>query len=169
MDTNKGTPIKDLGITPSIGIGAEGTAESTTKSGIAEGEIVVKDKENQKQDIRELNREAKDNLNQLGEIFDKTKIEERQELAGLFGELAFNRIHELNGTEEQKAAYHALVASIMAKLTGGDMLSSAGSAAINNLNFAPLKRRKTSIKSREIQPFSFALCTILSDFPPDCR
>ncbi len=38
-----------------------------------------------------------------------------------------------------------------------------------NLNFAPLKRRKTSIKSREIQPFSFALCTILSDFPPDCR
>ena len=163
MDTNKGTPIKDLGITPSIGIGAEGTAESTTKSGIAE------DKENQKQDIRELNREAKDNLNQLGEIFDKTKIEERQELAGLFGELAFNRIHELNGTVEQKAAYHALVASIMAKLTGGDMLSSAGSAAINNLNFAPLKRRKTSIKSREIQPFSFALCTILSDFPPDCR
>lgn len=73
MDTNKGTLIKDLGITPSIGIGAEGTAESTTKSGIAEGEIVVKDKENQKQDIRELNREAKDNLNQLGEIFDKTK------------------------------------------------------------------------------------------------
>lgn len=105
----------------------------------------------------------------MGEIFDKTKIEERQELAGLFGELAFNRIHELNGTVEQKAAYHALVASIMVKLTGGDMLSSAGSAAINNLNFAPLKRRKTSIKSREIQPFSFALCTILSDFPPDCR
>ena len=91
-----------------------------------------------------------------------------QTLANI-GELAFNRIHELNGTVEQKAAYHALVASIMAKLTGGDMLSSAGSAAINNLNFAPLKRRKTSIKSREIQPFSFALCTILSDFPPDCR
>ena len=38
-----------------------------------------------------------------------------------------------------------------------------------NLNFAPLKRRKTPIKSREIQPFSFALCTILSDFQPDCR
>ena len=133
VDTNKGTPIKDSGITPSIGIGAEGTAESITKSGIAEGEIVVRDKEHQKQDIRELNRETKNKLNQLGEIFDKTKIEERQELAGLFGELAFNRIHELNGTVEQKAAYHALVASIMAKLTGGDMLSSAGSAAINKM------------------------------------
>ena len=154
---------------PIAGVGAKDNAESVTKATVSEGEIEIRDKKNQKQDLKDLNRDTQNSLNKLGEIFDKTKIEERQELAGLYGELAFNRIHELNGTVEQKAAYHALVASIMAKLTGGDMLSSAGSAAINNLNFAPLKRRKTSIKSREIQPFSFALCTILSNFPPDCR
>ena len=133
VDTSDSAPIKDAGVTPAIGIGAEGKAESTTKSGVAKGNITIKDQANQKQDILKLNRETKNNLNKLGEIFDKTKIEERQELAELFGKLAFNRIHELKATKEQKAAYHALVASIMAKLTGGDALSSAGSAAINKM------------------------------------
>ena len=112
---------------------AEDEAESTTKATISEGEIEIRDKENQKQDIAGLNRDTQNALNKLGEIFDKDSIEERQELAGLFGELAYNQIHFMEGTDEQKAAYHALVGGIMAELTNGDFLARASAAAVNKL------------------------------------
>lgn len=112
---------------------AEDEAESTTKATVSEGEIEIRDKENQKQDIAGLNRDTQNALNKLGEIFDKDSIEERQELAGLFGELAYNQIHFMEGTDEQKAAYHALVGGIMAELTNGDFLAGASAAAVNKL------------------------------------
>lgn len=112
---------------------AEDEAESTTKATVSEGEIEIRDKENQKQDLAGLNRDTQNALNKLGEIFDKDSIEERQELAGLFGELAYNQIHFMEGTDEQKAAYHALVGSIMAELTNGDFLAGASAAAVNKL------------------------------------
>lgn len=112
---------------------AEDEAESTTKATVSEGEIEIRDKENQKQDLAGLNRDTQNALNKLGEIFDKDSIEERQELAGLFGELAYNQIHFMEGTDEQKAAYHALVGGIMAELTNGDFLAGASAAAVNKL------------------------------------
>ena len=54
-------------------------------------------------------------------------------MAGLFGELAYNQIHFMEGTDEQKAAYHALVGGIMAELTNGDFLAGASAAAVNKL------------------------------------
>ena len=101
---------------------AEGKEESTTKSTIAAGEIEIRDKENQKQDLAGLNRDTQNSLNKLGEIFDKDSIKEKQELAGLFGELAYNQIHNIDGTPEQKAALHALVGGIMGELTGSGFL-----------------------------------------------
>ena len=112
---------------------AEDEAESTTKATVSEGEIEIRDKENQKQDLAGLNRDTQNALNKLGEIFDKDSIEERQELAGLFGELAYNQIHFMEGTDEQKAAYHALVGGIMAELTNGDFIAGASAAAVNKL------------------------------------
>ena len=112
---------------------ASGEAESTTKATISKGTIEIRDKENQKQDINKLNRDNQNSLNKLGEIFDKTKIEERQELANLFGELAYNEIHYMDGSNEQKALYHAVVGGIMSKLTGGDFLAGATAAGINKL------------------------------------
>ena len=133
VDTSKGAEKKDAGVTPNIGVGAKDDAESTTKATVSEGEIEIRDKENQKQDLAGLNRDTKNSLNKLGEIFDKTKVEERQELAGLFGEMAFNQIHDMKGSDKQKALYHALVGGIMSKLTSGDFLAGASAAAINKL------------------------------------
>lgn len=112
---------------------AEDEAESTTKETVSEGEIEIRDKENQKQDLADLNRDTQNALNKPGEIFDNDSIKERQELAGLFGELAYNQIHYMEGTNEQKAAYHALVGGNMAELTNGDFLAGASAAAVNKM------------------------------------
>ena len=133
VDTSKNAKKKDAGVTPNIGVGAKGNAESVTKATVSEGEIEIRDKENQKQDLVGLNRDTKNSLNKLGEIFDKTKVEERQELAGLFGELAYNQIHDMKASNEQKVLYHALVGSILEKISNGDYISGASSAAINKI------------------------------------
>ena len=140
VDTSAGAEHKDAGVTPNIGVGAKDDAESITKATVSEGEIEIRDKENQKQDLKNLNRDTKNSLNKLGEIFDKTKVEERQELAGLFGEVAFNQIHYMKGTKEQKALYHALVGGIMSKLTSGDFLAGASATAINKLVIGEIEK-----------------------------
>mgnify|MGYP004694201153 CR=1 FL=1 len=133
VNKNNDADYNEKGITPDIGMPASREAESTTKATISKGTIEIRDKENQKQDINKLNRDTANSLNKLGEIFDKTKVEERQKLANLFGELAYNEIHYMDGSNEQKALYHAVVGGIMSKLTGGDFLAGATAAGINKL------------------------------------
>lgn len=139
IDTGKDAEKKDAGVTPNIGMPASDEAESTTKATISDATIEIRDKENQKQDIADLNRDTANSLNKLGEIFDKTKIEERQELAGLFGELAYKAVGDLaikNGWEEgsaEKNALHALIGGIMSELGGSDFLAGASGAMINEM------------------------------------
>ena len=139
VDTSPGAEKKDAGVTPNIGVGAKDDAESTTKATVSEGEIEIRDKENQKQDLAGLNRDTKNSLNKLGEIFDKTKVEERQELAGLFGEIAYKAVGDLaikNGWKEgsaEKNALHALVGGIMSELTDSELLAGASGAMINEM------------------------------------
>ena len=94
----------------------------------------------QKQDLAGLNRDTKNSLNKLGEIFDKDSIEERQELANLFGELAYNQVHYMKGTDEQKAMYHAVIGGIMSQLTNGDFLAGASATAVNKLVMDEIKK-----------------------------
>ena len=139
VNKNNDAEYNEKGITPDIGMPASGEAESTTKATISKGAIEIRDKENQKQDINKLNRDNANSLNKLGEIFDKTKIEERQELANLFGELAYNEIHKLaerNNWQEgcaEKNALHALVGGIMSELTGNGFLSGASASTVNEM------------------------------------
>ena len=120
---------------------AEDEAESTTKATVSEGEIEIRDKENQKQDLADLNRDTQNALNKLGEIFDKDSIEERQELAGLFGELAYNQIHFMEGiSQNEKIAWHALVGGIMSEIAKGNVLVGTSSAALNKLIANEIKK-----------------------------
>ena len=139
VNKNNDADYNEKGITPDIGMPASGEAESTTKATISKGTIEIRDKENQKQDINKLNRDTQNSLNKLGEIFGKTKIEERQELANLFGELAYNEIHKLaerNNWQEgcaEKNALHALVGGIMSELTGNGFLAGASASTVNEM------------------------------------
>ena len=86
-----------------------------------------------------MNRDTHNSLNKLGEIFDKTKVEERQDLAGLFGEIAYKVVGDLaikNDWQEgsaEKNALHALVGGIMSELTDSGFLSGASGAMINEM------------------------------------
>lgn len=139
VNIDNGADYNEKGVTPNIGMPAEDEAESTTKATVSEGEIEIRDKENQKQDLAGLNRDTQNSLNKLGEIFDKDSIEERQELAGLFGELAYKAVGDLaekNGWKDdsaEKNALHAFVGGIMAELGGSDFLAGASGAMVNEM------------------------------------
>ena len=120
------------GLTPSISSGTQGKAKSTTLSAVAEGIIKITDSHKQKQDLADLNRNTSNSLNQLGEIFDKQKIEEREEMAGLFGKIAYNAIHNMKDGSK-KTAMHALTGGIMSQLSNGNFMAGATSASLNKM------------------------------------
>lgn len=137
VNINNGAKDNEKGVTPNIGMPAKGEDESTTKAGVAQGTIEIKDKENQKQNIEDLNRDTKNTLNKLEQLFDKQTVAERKEMAALFGELAYNEIHRISeraGWDDgspEKVALHAFVGGIMSELTGSGFLSGASGAAVN--------------------------------------
>lgn len=132
IDTSKDAEDNEAGVTPNIGMPAEDKAESDTKATIAEGEIEIRDKDKQKQDLKDLNRDTRNSLNKLGEIFDKTKVEEKQEFAGLFQEVAHSYIGDLTGklSSEEKAVLNSLVDGLVAEWTSGNFLAGASGTAL---------------------------------------
>ena len=133
------TDYNEKGVTPAIGMPASGSAESTTKSTISESTIEIRDKENQKQDLAGLNCDAKNSLNKLGEIFDRTVVKDRMALADEFGKLAYKAAGDLaqvkgwkDGSKE-KNTLHAIVGGIMSKLGNDSFMSGASAGLINEM------------------------------------
>ena len=129
----EGTARKDKGLTPDIGTPATGKASGKTKSAIAPGKIEIRS--NPDQDIAKLSRDTKDALNKLGKIFDKEKVQERQELAKLFGEEAFKAVGDLRLKENdpQKVVLKSIVGGIMSQISGESFTAGATSSGINQL------------------------------------
>ncbi|TSH80146.1 hemagglutinin repeat-containing protein [Pantoea sp. paga] len=69
------------------GLNDSGSADSTTKSAVSEGTIVIRDKEKQKQDVAGLSRDVANANPGLDVIFDKEKEQNRLKAAQLIGEI----------------------------------------------------------------------------------
>ncbi len=131
IDTSEDADRKDAGLTPNPGMSVSDEADSTTKATVSEGEIEIRDKENQKQDIAGPNRDAQNALNKLGEIFDKNDVKEKQEFIGLAQELGHKMIGDLTGkiSLEQKAMLNAFLEGLISQWANGDFSGAAGGAA----------------------------------------
>ena len=108
-----------LGTLPDLLPDSSKSSSSTTKSAISNGTIEVRDADF---NMQTLSRDTKDSLNKLDEIFDKKKIEERQELSKLFTKEAFGQLHNWNPTSKEgkaaKAIAHGVVAEVSARMAG---------------------------------------------------
>lgn len=99
-----------IGLVPNLGIESKGKASSTTQSAISDGILTVDGKEI---DTKTINTNTENTLHQLDKIFDKKKIEERQELARLFFKNAFEQLHNWQPTTKDgkvaKSIAHGVV------------------------------------------------------------
>nr|WP_282563733.1 hemagglutinin repeat-containing protein [Providencia stuartii] len=65
----------------------KGKDSNTTQSAVSDGEITIRDKDNQKQDINDLSRDTGNAHEKLNSIFDKEKEQKRIEQNQLIGEI----------------------------------------------------------------------------------
>ncbi|MEI9698436.1 hemagglutinin repeat-containing protein [Moellerella wisconsensis] len=77
-----------------------GKDSNTTHSAVSEGEIVIRDKANQKQDVTDLSRNTDNAHEKLNTIFDKEKEQKRIEKNQLIGELG-KQITDIAVTDER--------------------------------------------------------------------
>ncbi|EPW4258206.1 TPA: hemagglutinin repeat-containing protein [Enterobacter cloacae] len=69
------------------GGGNSGHAEGTTQAAVSEGTLIIRDKENQKQDVADLSRDAEHANGSISSIFDKEKEQQRLQEVQLIGEI----------------------------------------------------------------------------------
>ena len=128
----KDAVYNSLGLLPKLLPDSEKSAESTTKSVISNGTITTG---SSNIDINKISKDTKNSLNKLDTIFDKKKVEERQELAQLFAKDAYEQLHYWEPkTKEGKAAKalaHAVVAETSARLAGNPTGSGFYAGATN--------------------------------------
>ena len=145
---NKSSKLNQRGLTPNLTPTVKDNADSTTKSAVAEGTIHITNKEKQKQDIASLNRDTKNSLNQLQEIFDKSKVEEKQELVGMlekYGNQAIHTYAESKGWKDgstEKMLLHGAFGALMGDMAGGNAATGALSGSINEYVMGYLTKTK---------------------------
>ena len=123
-------------------------AGSTTKSAVSAAQITVTDKEKQTQDISTLNRDTGTSPNKLKEIFDKTKVEEKQELIHMMNIVGNQIIHEAAdhyGWKEgstEKLLLHGAIGALTGTMSGGSALSGLIAGGANEYAIGYLKKTK---------------------------
>jgi hypothetical protein len=125
------------GLIPSLSPGAKNDASSTTHAAIGQGTITTT---KEQIDLSQINRDTQHSLNELGKIFDKKKIEEKQELAKLFAKNADELLHDFSKDGSiDKVLAHGLVAEIASQIAGnkagsGFLAGAANEALINKID-----------------------------------
>ncbi|WP_112886951.1 MULTISPECIES: hemagglutinin repeat-containing protein [unclassified Photorhabdus] len=80
------------------GANREGHAQSTTHAAVSDGALIIRDKDNQQQDITTLSRDTDHANNALSPIFDKEKEQQRLKQAQLIGEIS-TQVIDIASTE----------------------------------------------------------------------
>ncbi|HID3972953.1 TPA: hemagglutinin repeat-containing protein [Enterobacter cloacae] len=78
------------------GGGNSGHAEGTTQAAVSEGTLIIRDKENQKQDVVDLSRDAEHANGSISPIFDKEKEQQRLQEVQLIGEIGSQAVDIAN-------------------------------------------------------------------------
>ena len=130
-----------IGLVPNLGVGSKGKANSTTQSAISDGILTVDGKEI---DTKTINTNTENTLHQLDKIFDKKKIEERQELARLFSKNAFEQLHNWQPTTKDgkvaKSIAHGIIGEVAARMAGNAPGSGFKATMTNELLIDEIKK-----------------------------
>ena len=125
----------------SASVGSKGKANSITQSAISDGILTVDGKEI---DTRTINTNTENTLHQLDKIFDKKKIEERQELARLFAKNAYEQLHNWQPTTKEgkiaKAFAHGVIGEWAARMAGNAPGSGFKATMTNELLIEKIKQ-----------------------------
>ena len=117
--------------------GAAKDAHSVTRSAISQGTIQVTQGVT---DVTKINRDTAHALQTLNHIFDKQKVEERQELARLFAKNADELLHYYDRDGKfDKALAHGLVAEITSQIAGNKAGSGFAAGMTNELLINKIK------------------------------
>ena len=159
------TPLNARGLTPQMSPTVKDKAGSNTKAAIAKGTIVITDKKNQRQDISTMIRDTENSLNKLKEIFDKSRVEEKQELIQKVSQLGNEFIHEVSeqlsnqvnkdnhkadghsirpwedGSIE-KVMLHGALGAVVSYLSGSNDMTGAVSGGLNEIVIGYIKRKE---------------------------
>ena len=143
-----GIPLNALGLLSNMVPTVKDKAGTTTTSAVSKETITITDKEKQKQDIEKLNRNTEDSLNKLKEIFDKTKVEEKQELIHMMNIVGNQIIHEAAdhyGWKEgstEKLLLHGAIGALTGTMSGGNALAGVVSGSVNEFALAYIEKTK---------------------------
>ncbi|WP_211286028.1 hemagglutinin repeat-containing protein [Xenorhabdus innexi] len=90
--------LKNAAIGMPVGGSREGHANSTTHAAVSEGTLIIRDTENQQQDIADLSRDVEHANQTLSPIFNKEKEQKRIQQSRLIGEIS-NQAIDIARTE----------------------------------------------------------------------
>ena len=136
-DQERNQHFNETGLTPDILPGTTKDAHSVTRSAISQGTIQVTQGT---MDVTKINRDTAHALQTLNHIFDKQKVEERQELARLFAKNADELLHYYDRDGKfDKALAHGLVAEITSQLAGNKAGSGFAAGMTNELLMNKIK------------------------------
>ena len=131
-----------LGYVPTIPV--KGKAGSITYAAIADSIITTTKEKTDK----EISHDTANALNTLSEIFDKKKIEEKQELIHMMNIVGNQIIHEAAdhyGWKEgstEKLLLHGAIGALTGSMSGGNALSGAVSGSVNEFALAYMEKTK---------------------------
>ncbi|AUV53867.1 hypothetical protein B1209_14860 [Raoultella planticola] len=92
----------------------EGHDSSTTRAAVSDGDIIVRDKDRQQQDVANLSHDVEHANQTLSPIFDKEKEQQRLQQTQLIGEIG-NQVADIARTEGQISAINAGKAELAAR------------------------------------------------------